>query len=216
MTESGLFGSEGAPYANFPSPGTNYQGIVTRIGQQQGREFVPPSQRANGKQGALQFWPDGRPKMVAIITVQTDLRDPSIPGDNGERSIWIDGKSKTDSVKAAVRSAGAQREGILPGGWFSMTFTHTTPAEFEGGSPQKHYDVEYRPAQGSSTDGIVGGDTQVSPKPSQAPQQAVVAPATGAGTSNDANVVVLNGNPIDLSTLSAEAAAAVKALAGVK
>ncbi len=216
MTEA-LFASEGAPYANFPSPGTNYQGTVTRVGQVQARKFVPPNQRAAGKQGELEFWPDMRPKMVAIITLQTDLRDPSIPGDNGERSVWIKGKSMTDYVKGAVRNAGAQREGIVPGGWFSITFTHTTEPEFDGGSPTKHYQVEYRPPQGSDTAGIVGGQGNTYQQPAQAPQQAPVpqaAPPVQQAPAANPNIVMVNGSPIDVSTMTDAAAAAVRALAG--
>jgi hypothetical protein len=138
-----LFQSNSSPYGNFKSPGTNYQGTIMTTGQVHSRKFVPPNQRAAGKQGDLEYWPDGRPKMTAIITVQTNLRDPEVEGDDGQRSLWIKGKSMTNAVKGAIRAAGASKRGLEVGGWFSMTFTHETEPEFEGGSPTKHYEVQY-------------------------------------------------------------------------
>ena len=137
MTDA-LFQSQGAPYGNFKTPGVNYQGTIVAVGQVQSRKFNPKP----GEQGELEFWPDGKPKMTAIITIQTNLRDQTIEGDDGQRSIWVKGKSMTDSVKAALRKSGAARRGMEVGGWFSMTFTHETPNDW-GGNPTKHYDVEY-------------------------------------------------------------------------
>jgi hypothetical protein len=142
MTES-LFGQQGAPYANFPAPGTRHEGTIVRLSQVQSRKFVPPNLRAAGKQGELEFWPDQRPKMTAIVTIQTTLRDPNIQGDDGQRSLWIKGKNMETAVKAGIRNAGASRRGLEVGGYFGMTFTHTTPPEFEGGSPAKHYEADY-------------------------------------------------------------------------
>lgn len=176
MTDA-LFQSQSAPYADFKAPGQHYEGTVVGTGQVQSRKFVPPNQRAAGKQGDLEFWPDGKPKMTAIITLQTTLRDPNIPGDDGQRSLWIKGKSMTNSVKDAIRQAGAARSGIVVGGYLAMTYTHSDPEpEFEGGTPTKHYAVEYRqPAPGAQPPqdniNIVGG----APAPAQgyqAPQQA--------------------------------------------
>jgi hypothetical protein len=131
------------PYANFPAPGTRHEGTIVRLSQVQSRKFVPPNLRAAGKQGELEFWPDQRPKMTAIVTIQTTLRDPNIQGDDGQRSLWIKGKNMETAVKAGIRNAGASRRGLEVGGYFGMTFTHTTPPEFEGGSPAKHYEADY-------------------------------------------------------------------------
>jgi hypothetical protein len=72
MTEGGLFGSTSAPYGNFKGLGTHYEGTVISVGQVQSRKYVPANQRAAGKQGELEFWPDGQKKMTAIITIQTE------------------------------------------------------------------------------------------------------------------------------------------------
>jgi hypothetical protein len=138
---AGLFATQGAPYAPFLHPGDVYQGVVTNIGQVQGKKFKPKGYTGPDE---LEVWPDGKPKMVAIVTVQTNLRDPEIPEDDGQRSIWIKGKSMNDTVRAAIKAAGASKVGIQIGGWFSMAFTHETPND-PGMNPTKHYMVEYRP-----------------------------------------------------------------------
>jgi hypothetical protein len=201
MTDS-LFGRQGAPYGNFKGQGTHYEGRIVRLSQIQSRKFVPPNQRAAGKQGELEFWPDGKPKMTAIVTIQTDQRDPSVADDDGQRSLWIKGKSMTDSVKDAIRDAGASRRGLEVGGYFSMTFTHETAPEFEGGSPTKHYAVAYTPPDASQAPQdapLVAAGTPVADQPPQAPQQA---PAGQAGPAAQ----------FDVSNLTPQARAALEAM----
>lgn len=146
MSEPGLFAKESSPYAPFKTVGTEYSGTVLRTGRVQQREFVPEHRRQAGVQGDLEWWDDAKtqPKWVAIITIQTDLRDPEIPGDDGQRSIWVSGKQMTDAAKKAVKDAGATKTGIVPGGYFSMKFTHTTPNDWTD-TPTKHYEATYRP-----------------------------------------------------------------------
>lgn len=159
MSETGLFANESAPYAPFKTVGTTYEGTVVRTGKTQQRKFVPPGQRAAGVQGDLETWPDGRPKWVYIVTLQTDLRDPEIPGDDGMRSVWIAGKQMEDAVKKAVKESGASRDGIKPGGHFAMTFDHTTPNDWTD-TPTKHYTATYRPpAPGANTQIVAGPAT---------------------------------------------------------
>jgi hypothetical protein len=223
MTESGLFGSTSAPYGNFKGLGTHYEGTVISVGQVQSRKYVPANQRAAGKQGELEFWPDGQKKMTAIITIQTDQRDPSIEGDDGARSIWVKGKSMTDAVKAAVSAAGARREGIVPGGYFSITFTHETPPEFDDASPTKHYAVEYRkPAQSASDEiNIVGGAQapattpqapQGGPAGSYAPSARGSAPVDAAPVPVSAAAATPAFDPSQLAGMTPEAMAALQAM----
>lgn len=212
----GLFGTQGAPYASFKGMGTHYEGKIVNTGQVHSRKYVPASQRAAGKQGDLEYWPDGKPKMTAIITVQTGLRDATIEGDDGERSIWISGKSMTDAVKAAVKQAGCSRRGIEIGGYFSITFTHETPPEEEGLNPTKHYAVEYRPpVQGAQDEINIVAPASTPAAVPQAAQQAyaggnVAAQPSPAQAAQVASVASSNG--MDLSALSPEARAAVEAM----
>ncbi len=202
MTDA-LFQQQGAPYFPFKSTGDHVEGPVVNIGQVQSKKFKPPN--ATGPD-ELETWPDGKPKMTAIITVQTDMRDPEIEGDDGQRSVWIKGKSMTDATKAAVKRSGAARRGIEVGGWFSMTFTHETPNDW-GGNPTKHYDVEYRPPLESAQESV----NLVAPS---APT--VQAPAGAQGGSqgaSDASVAVAVPG-LDLTSLNPEALEMLKRLTG--
>jgi hypothetical protein len=167
MTETGLFANESVPYAPFKTVGAAYEGTVVRTSRQQQTAYVPKKKRDEGVQGEPLWWDPKtmtKPKWVYIVTVQTDLRDPAIPGDNGQRSIWIKGKQMEDAVKKAVRESGASRDGILPGGWFGLKFTHETPTESDGEevSPTKHYAATYRPPEPGATE-IVAGPASADP-----------------------------------------------------
>jgi hypothetical protein len=213
MTDS-LFGTQGAPYGNFKSPGTNYQGTIVRLSQVQSRKFVPEHLRKQGKQGELEFWPDMKPKMTAIVTIQTTLRDPSVQGDDGQRSVWIKGKHMTDAVKEGIRNGGAARRGLEVGGWFSMTYTHSDPEpEFEGGTPAKNYEVEYRTPENNGAEGARAA--------SQAAQDApLVAPGTpvAGGTYGNAQAAPddldarLSAAGFDVSSMTPQAKAALEAM----
>lgn len=160
MSDTGLFANESAaPYAPFKTVGTEYSGIIVRASKLQATAYVPKAQRDAGKKGELLWFEEptatspGRPKWVVIITLQTDLRDPSIDDDDGQRSLWIKGKQMETAVKKALKEAGASAAGIKPGGWFRMKFTHETPTDGENVSATKHYEVTYRPpVAGANTD----------------------------------------------------------------
>jgi hypothetical protein len=75
----------------------------------------------------LKYFPSGDPIMIALVTVQTGLHDPTLPADNGERTIWVSGRYMTKAVKDAIMRAGIRELEI--GGWLSVTYTHDGPAE---------------------------------------------------------------------------------------
>jgi hypothetical protein len=160
MSDTGLFADETAvPYAPFKTVGTEYSGIIVRASKRQATAYLPKAQREAGKKGDLLWWDPptatspGKPKWVVIITLQTDLRDPSIDDDDGRRSLWIRGKQMETAVKKALKEAGAAKEGIVEGGWLRMKFTHETPTDGEDVSPTKQYEATYRPpAPGANTD----------------------------------------------------------------
>lgn len=205
MTESSLFAQQGSPYADFKVPGSHYEGQITSLGQIQARKFKMENGKASGT-GELEFWPDQKPKMVAIVTVQTTMRDPEIEGDDGQRSLWIKGKSMTDTVRGAIRSAGASKRGLEVGGYFSMTFTHETPNDW-GGSPTKHYEVKYTPPAESPQDNInIVGGASTQGFTSQVAQQPAAAQATPA------QVSVPGAGMMDVSNLPPEARAALQAM----
>lgn len=68
----------------------------------------------------LDFWPSGDPKMQIIVTIQTDLRDPADPHDDGRRRLHIPPRMMTP-VREAVRRAGAP--GLEVGGRIAVRRT---------------------------------------------------------------------------------------------
>jgi hypothetical protein len=128
------FGSgSGAPSFKFgDTPGTTVSGIITHTDAIQSRKYGT---------NELEFWPSGDRKMIAILTVATDLRDPAIEDDDGQRAVWIRGKAMNEAVKAATRDAGAK--GVDVGGQLFIRFTGLGKAE-KGAQPPKLYEAGYR------------------------------------------------------------------------
>ena len=70
------FFGESSPSAKFDAIGTTVGGVITRIGD--------PMQQTDFSSGKPLTWDDGTPRMQLPVTVQTDLRDPSNPLDDGK------------------------------------------------------------------------------------------------------------------------------------
>src|SRR5689334_18604665 len=87
------------PSATFPEVGTVHEGVITGLGTMQAREF--------GTQKPA-TWPDGEPKMQAVITLRTQEHDPALENDNGVRNLYVSSKGMRDAIAAAVKKAGAE------------------------------------------------------------------------------------------------------------
>lgn len=103
----------------------------------------------------LATWPDGNPKMAAVVVGTVD----------GERrSFWA---GKPSSLFAAIRDAQAAAGAkIAPGGTLTVTFYAEKPTN---GDPQKLYRATYQPPS--------AGDAFADRAPAAPAQQAVSAPA---------------------------------------
>lgn len=88
------------------------------------------------------FWPDGKPKMQVIVTLQTDL-DEEV-GDDGQRRVYLKGSKPTSSlgaVKAAIKAAGAS--GIEVGGKLQIAYTGDGEPTKKGWNAPKQYAAKY-------------------------------------------------------------------------
>lgn len=129
-----LFGSgSGAPGFKFASPGDTISGYITHLDAVQDRDF---------KTKELKFWPSGDNLMIPLVTVQTDLRDPEIPEDDGQRTAWIRGRYATEAVRQATKAAGKRR--LEEGGRFMLRYTGNGTAE-KGLNPPKLFEARYAP-----------------------------------------------------------------------
>lgn len=124
------FFGESSPSAKFDAIGTTVGGVITRIGD--------PMQQTDFSSGKPLTWDGGTPKMMLPVTVQTDLRDPSNPLDDGKRTLYVKGEMKK-AIGAALRAAGAK---MALGGTLTVTFSGEEPT---AGFPKKLYTATYAP-----------------------------------------------------------------------
>lgn len=87
----------------------------------------------------LDFWPSGDPKMQIVVTIQTDLRDPSNALDDGRRRLYIEPRMMTP-VREAVQRAGAP--GLAIGGRIAVRWVSGS-GQGEGNARQ--FAAEYAP-----------------------------------------------------------------------
>ncbi|MFJ9413077.1 hypothetical protein ACIRPT_02785 [Streptomyces sp. NPDC101227] len=87
------------------------------------------------------FWPDGRPKQMLQVNIQTEERDPQDPEDEGVRALYLEYR-KANAVRDAVRAAGTRK--LEVGGVLALTYTGDDLAAKKGrGMPPKNYSASY-------------------------------------------------------------------------
>lgn len=146
-----LMGS-GIPAAAFPNKGDIVKGTIARITATQQTDFQTK---------APLFYEDGNPRMQIVITLRTDLRDPTVTHDDGQRKLYVKGQLQ-QAVRAAVLAAGA--EGLEEGGTLAVQWVDEKAPERRGNNPQKIYIAQYRPPQrAGDLLGINGGQQQQAP-----------------------------------------------------
>lgn len=113
--------------------GTTVRGTVSR----------PPRkmQQRDIKDGKPLTWDDGSPRWQLVVNLRTELRDPTVDGDDGERSLYVKGKSMTDALRDAVRRAGAP--GIEVGAELSVTYVGDGPKTNPKFDPPRLYSATY-------------------------------------------------------------------------
>lgn len=90
------------------------------------------------------FWPDGKPKMQVIVTLDTDLNEDA--GDDGSRRIYLKG-SKPDTSLGAVRNAvkAAGASGLEVGATLELAFIGEGEPTKKGWNKPKQYAARYTP-----------------------------------------------------------------------
>jgi hypothetical protein len=120
--------------------------------------------------GAVLKWENGEERQQVVVTLKTSERDPSDEDDDGTRVVYVKGKSLTDAVKLAVKSAG--EKGIHTGGTLTVTYVGDgVGRKF----PPKLYTASYT-APPVSFDGVAGPAAQ---QPAPATQPAVATSVLG-------------------------------------
>ncbi|ASR85665.1 hypothetical protein SEA_AMGINE_64 [Mycobacterium phage Amgine] len=127
----GFLGGGGPASAKFKSHGDTVGGVIT----------VEPEQRQQTDLNTNEplLWKDGSPRMQLVVTVQTDLSDPEVEDDDGQRRLFVKGEMRK-AVQKAVIAAGAR--GLDVGG--ELHVTYTGDGEKKGNlTPPKLYSATY-------------------------------------------------------------------------
>lgn len=154
----------GIPAAKFDTIGTAVGGPITtapRVEQQKDLDTGEPK-----------FWNDGQPMQQLVVTVQTDLRDPQVIDDDGQRTFYIKANS-LKAVREAVRRSGAK--GLEVGGTLTLTYAADGEQKKRGFNPPKIYTAAYVPPAAVAANAFLGAQ----PAPAAAPQAAFVPPNQG-------------------------------------
>jgi len=143
----------GAPSVKWPTPGTKVVGEIIDLATTQQTDFDT---------GELKFWKDGSPKMQAVVTLQTDERDPEIPDDDGKRRLFVSSWRMRNAIADAIKAAGAKDPEI--GGKLAVQFTALGDTETGTSIPPKLYAAQYKPpALGAVTSDLLGDDNLETP-----------------------------------------------------
>lgn len=134
--------------------GTSVTGTVESIEAQQQRDMDTQEPK---------WFDNGQPMMQVVIHVATNLRDNTIPGDDGVRAVYVKGKN-LGTLRQASRIVG--RDFPHVGDGFTATYTANGEAKKRGWNPPKLYSYE-----------IVPNQTQVTQAMNAMPQQTAT-PAT--------------------------------------
>ena len=135
-----LMGQGGKAF-EFGAIGDRVSGIIVAMKKRQQSDF---------QTGEPAFWPNGDPKMMLMVTLQTELQDTD--DDDGLRNLYLRGgnftaiKGKGTSSLTAVKDA-VKRSGqpIELGGTLTMEFSGEAAAPSKGMAPAKLYVAAYRP-----------------------------------------------------------------------
>lgn len=174
----------------FDNVGDTVTGKITLIEEQQQTDMDT---------GMPAVWENGQPKMMVRVELQTDLRDPADPADDGKRSVYLKGSKKPESrssmaaaIEAVKNSTGART--LQVGGTFTLSYIGDGQATRRGYNAPKQYQATYQPptvdlgggepayAQPAPAAQPVAQPVTQQPAPVQQPQQAAPAAAPGAPT----------------------------------
>jgi hypothetical protein len=125
-----LFGG-GAPSADLKNIGARVSGIIVDKDTQHETDFTTKEPK---------YFKSGDPVIQIVLTLQTDLRDPSREDDDGIRKVYLKAQWKTEFSKAVAATG---TKAITLGAWVQFIRTHDAKSD-GGGSDKKYVAVEYR------------------------------------------------------------------------
>ncbi len=154
MDANDLLMSGGTKSAAFPDGqyGTVVQGPIVR------RPEV--RQQTDFDTGKPKIFDNGDPMQQIVVAVQTNLRDPADPQDDGVRNLYLKAQMQ-QAVRDAVKMAGAR--GLEVGGHLAVTYIRDEPNSRGRGKPKKIYSAAYTaPTQQAANDVLMAAPATVS------------------------------------------------------
>lgn len=116
----------------FETVGTSYTGVVSEVEMVQATDF---------NTGELLTWQSGEPRMQTKFTLDTTLRDPSNPQDDGKRSLWVKmWGAQWKSFKAAM--AATRMTDVPVGTQITVTYVADGEPHQRGQKAPKLYQYE--------------------------------------------------------------------------
>lgn len=123
------------------TPSAKFEGIGVTVG---GPITTEPElkNQTDFTTGEVLTWKDGSARQQLVVTVQTSLRDPSNPDDDGQRKIYIKGQMQK-AVTQAVRASGGKQLDV--GGTLNVTYIGDGVPAARGLTAPKEYAATYTP-----------------------------------------------------------------------
>ncbi len=118
------------------------------------------------------FWPSGEPKLQIVLEIQTDMRDPANPTDDGKRRLFVEPRMMK-TFREAVRNAGA--DGFAVGGKVAVKWVS---GDGEGEGNARVFVTEYaKPVSNPHANNLLGATTPAATAPLMPATPAAPAPA---------------------------------------
>ncbi len=142
MTEPNSWdlGSEGNSFS-FDNLADRVEGLVIDLVERQSTDMDT---------GQPAFWENGDKKMLSVVTLQTELRDPANPADDGKRTVPLSGSKKAESQSRMAAVLGAVRQAtggtqLQFHGWLALQYVGDGVPTRRGFNAPKLYIADYRP-----------------------------------------------------------------------
>lgn len=148
--------------------------------------------------GEPKFWQDGKPVMQLVLTLQTDIRDPQDPDDDGKRNLYVSSPNMRTAIRDAVKTSGAQEMKL--GGELAICWVAEGEQKNKAHNPPKIYKAMWTPPD-PAVDflGLGSAPANATPNPfadgSQMPPQTQV-PQGVHPAQHFANLVQQGGAPV--------------------
>lgn len=132
------------PAAQWESIGDRVTGVINTAPETR--------QQHNYETGEPLFWPDGKPRWMVVIILDTDIVSDDIEGDDGRRAVYVRVPSNLrTAIALAMRKAGA--EYLSKGAKLTIDYVGDGEQKNKKLDPPKLYAAVYEPASASKDSG---------------------------------------------------------------